>query len=125
MIGGATRDEKQVMDIGFTVFSMGANCQDVRKRATTESFNKRIKINNVNVFPGDLVFADSEGIIVIPKNIESTVIDQVIKRDTLKIRYYLISLTEWMWIALQKNMDFSELWLWDDKKRGIYSPSIF
>lgn len=80
LIGGVTRDEKQVMDTGFTVFSKGTNCQDVRKRATTESYNKRITINNVEVRPGDLVFADSEGAVVIPKSIESEVIEQVIKR---------------------------------------------
>ncbi len=79
-IGGATRDEQQVMDMGFPVFSKGSNCQDVRKRATTESINRPINIGGVAIRPGDLVFADSEGTIIIPQSIESKIIELVIKR---------------------------------------------
>ena len=60
---------------------MGYSCQDVRKRATTESFNKTIKLNGIQVEPDNLVFADSEGVIVIPKNIEKEVIEEVYKRS--------------------------------------------
>lgn len=80
LIAGKTRDELEVKSTGFTVFSAGTNCQDVRGRATTESINKRITINNVSVSPGDLIYGDSEGVIVIPKSVEQEVIKEVIKR---------------------------------------------
>ena len=52
----------------------------MRKRATTESFNKTICLNGINVEPESLIFADSEGVLIIPKAIENEVIDEVYKR---------------------------------------------
>ena len=75
-----TRDNVEVMATGLSVFSKGYSCQDVRKRATTESFNKTINLNGISVEPECLVFADSEGVIIIPKEIESDVINEVYKR---------------------------------------------
>jgi regulator of RNase E activity RraA/CMP-N-acetylneuraminic acid synthetase len=80
VVGGKTRDSQEVLKIGLPVFSSGYTCQDVRKRATTESINKRITINGVIVKAGDLVFGDAEGIVVIPQLIERDVIDEIIKR---------------------------------------------
>ena len=80
LIAGKTRDELEVKSTGFTVFSAGSNCQDVRGRATTESVNKRITIKSVSVSPGDLIYGDSEGVIVIPKSVEKQVIKEVVKR---------------------------------------------
>lgn len=68
------------MKIGLPVFSSGYSCQDVRKRATLDSFNKKIKINEVEIIPGDLVYGDTEGIVVIPKKIEAVVINEVFKK---------------------------------------------
>jgi regulator of RNase E activity RraA len=62
------------------VFSTGYTCQDVRKRATTDSINKRISIEGVSISPGDLIFGDSEYIIVIPKPIETEVVEEIFKR---------------------------------------------
>jgi CMP-N-acetylneuraminic acid synthetase/regulator of RNase E activity RraA len=80
IVNGMTRDNAEVMTTGLPVFSKGYSCQDVRKRATTESFNKTINLNGISVEPECLVFADSEGVIIIPKNIESEVIEEVYKR---------------------------------------------
>jgi len=80
ILNGKTRDSKEVKSIGFPVFSSGYTCQDVRKRATTESFNKTIYVNGVKVSPGDLVYGDNEGIVVIPRQIEEKVIKEACKR---------------------------------------------
>ena len=80
IVNGMTRDSAEVMTTGLPVFAQGYTCQDVRKRATTESFNKTICLNGIPVEPGCLVFADSEGVIIIPKEIESEVIDEVYER---------------------------------------------
>lgn len=80
IVDGMTRDEQAVRSIGLPVFSKGQSCQDVRNRATTESFNKTIHIGGVKIEPGSLVFADDEGIIIIPKTIENEVIDKVYEK---------------------------------------------
>jgi CMP-N-acetylneuraminic acid synthetase/regulator of RNase E activity RraA len=81
IVNGRTRDNAEVISTGLPVFSQGFTCQDVRKRATTAFFNKTIHLNGIMVEPECLIFADSEGVIVIPKNIEKQVIDEVYKRS--------------------------------------------
>jgi regulator of RNase E activity RraA/CMP-N-acetylneuraminic acid synthetase len=80
IVNGMTRDAKEVRDTELTVFAKGFTCQDVRKRATTESYNKKINLEGVEVLPHSLVFADSEGVVVIPKEIEKDVIKEIYKR---------------------------------------------
>lgn len=80
IVGGKTRDSFEVQSTGLPVFSTGYTCQDVRKRATTAHYNKKISLNGVDIEPECLIFADSEGVIIIPKAIEKEVIDEVYKR---------------------------------------------
>ncbi|MGF1864661.1 cytidyltransferase [Enterovibrio norvegicus] len=81
IVGGMTRDGNEVEKTGLPVFSMGYTCQDVRKRATTESYNRSIHIDGIKIEPDSLIFADSEGVIVIPKSIEEDVIREVYIRS--------------------------------------------
>lgn len=82
IVNGVTRDGIEVRSTGLPVFSKGHSCQDVRKRATTESYNKTINLNGVSVAPDCLVFADSEGVVVIPNEIETKVIEEVFERTS-------------------------------------------
>lgn len=84
IIGGLTRDHVEVTRLGFPVFSKGYTCRDVKFRATVESVNSEINIEGVLVRPDDLIFADAEGVIVIPKNKELEVLSkawEAIKRE--------------------------------------------
>lgn len=74
IIGGCTRDFVAVKAMGFPVFAKGNNCKDVLKRATTESINKTIKISDVTIHPGELIFADKDGVVVIPRKYETQVL---------------------------------------------------
>lgn len=76
IIGGKTRDTKEVADLDFPVFATGAKCKDVRKRATLESINKKINLYGVEIYPNDLIFADNDGIVVIPKKYEEEAIQK-------------------------------------------------
>lgn len=79
IIGGKTRDTKEVADLDFPVFSTGAKCKDVRKRATLESINTKINLYGVEIYPNDLIFADNDGIVVIPKRYEEEVIQKALE----------------------------------------------
>lgn len=81
IVGGMTRDSKGVSDIGFNVFAAGHTCRDVRKRATLDSINKTITIDGVRVTPGDLVFADSEGVVVIPRAVEHEIVESALRNS--------------------------------------------
>jgi regulator of RNase E activity RraA/CMP-N-acetylneuraminic acid synthetase len=77
IIGGATRDTREVFDLGFPVFSKGQTCQDVRRRATMESINKTIELDGVKISPNDLVYADQDGVVIVPRKYEKEVIKRV------------------------------------------------
>ena len=44
-----------------------------------ESHNKEIQIAGVKIVPGNIIFADVNGIVVIPKKLEQEVISQALK----------------------------------------------
>ena len=66
--------------MGLPVFSKGFTCQDVRKRATMDSMNKKICIEGVYVSPEDLVFGDAEGVVVLPKRAEKKIMAEIFLR---------------------------------------------
>jgi regulator of RNase E activity RraA/CMP-N-acetylneuraminic acid synthetase len=79
IVNGMTRDTVAVRATGLPVFARGSTCQDVRKRATTESINKTIFLNGIEVRPHTLIFADTEGVVVIPPRIEKQIIEAIFK----------------------------------------------
>lgn len=76
VIGGLTRDTREVERLNFPVFADGHCCADVKGRATLDSINKKIRIEGVEVSPGDLVFGDNDGVVVVPKKIENRVLEK-------------------------------------------------
>ena len=80
-MNGKTRDSNAVSSLNFPVFSSGTTCQDVKNRATTESINKKIEIEGVSIAPNALIFADDEGVIVIPSEIEKQLIDAILDKN--------------------------------------------
>ena len=79
IIGGKTRDTAEVAKLDFPVFSTGSNCKDVRKRAGLESINKTINLFGVKVSPGDLIFADNDGVVIIPLRYQNMVIKKALE----------------------------------------------
>jgi len=80
VVGGMTRDVSDVRRTGLPVFSSGCTCQDVRGRAVLCSMNKIIEIKGVSISPGDMIFADPEGIVVIPRVVVTKVFGLVTER---------------------------------------------
>lgn len=74
IIGGNTRDSAEVKKLQFPVFSLGQNCQDIKHNGTVAHYNKPIKISGVTIGVNDLIFADSEGIVVIPQERENEIL---------------------------------------------------
>ena len=76
IIGGKTRDSNEVKKFDFPVFSWGHSCQDIKNKGTVDYINKKIKINGVEIGYEDLVFADNDGIVAIPKVYEDKVLEK-------------------------------------------------
>jgi regulator of RNase E activity RraA/CMP-N-acetylneuraminic acid synthetase len=76
IIDGLTRDTSETLGLGFPVFSKGRYCQDAKRRGIMTSKNRTVVIDGVSVHRDDLVFADADGIVVVPQHLE----DEVLKR---------------------------------------------
>lgn len=79
IIDGVTRDRNEVERINFPTFSEGGIAQDVRKRAVVETINKKISIKGVEISPGDLIYGDRDGIVVVPKKYEKEILKRVVE----------------------------------------------
>ena len=79
IVDGVTRDISEVNALDYPVFSKGYSCSDVKYMSTIESHNQPISIQGTTIYPGDLIFADLCGIVVIPKAIEKEVLEKALE----------------------------------------------
>lgn len=66
VIDGVTRDSDDVGKLGFPVFARGHYCADIKFEGTLRSMNLPIVIGQTPVRNGDYVFADRDGVVVVP-----------------------------------------------------------
>jgi regulator of RNase E activity RraA/CMP-N-acetylneuraminic acid synthetase len=100
IISGYTRDSNEVKNLGFPVFSKGFTCKDVKKRGTVESFNKKIIVDGVAIYPNDLIFGDVDGIIVMPK---------IYEKEILKRAFEIVKCEKNILIDICDGVDISEI----------------
>ena len=82
VINGFHRDTPKVLEQDWPVFSRGRFAQDSAVRAQVVDYRCPIEIGQVTVQPGELIFGDLDGVVVVPKNVEA----QVIARALAKAR---------------------------------------
>lgn len=82
VIDGYHRDTPKVLEQHWPVFSRGRFAQDSAVRTRVIDYRVPIEIHGVTVTPGDLVFGDLDGVVVIPQHVES----EVFQRATDKAR---------------------------------------
>lgn len=74
VLNGYVRDADDIEALGFTVFSRGLYAQDQSVRGKVIDYRCPVEIEGVRVRPGDLIFADREGVLIIPKEAEQEAI---------------------------------------------------
>lgn len=67
VIDGHTRDALRIMEMEFPVFATGFRPVDSSSRSRVIDFGVPVVCGGVLVRPGDIIFGDYDGIIVIPK----------------------------------------------------------
>jgi regulator of RNase E activity RraA len=80
VVNGYTRDARKIIKMGYPTFAWGASPIDTTGRVRVMEYNIPITIGGVTVHQGDLVFADLDGVVVIPRPAEEEVIAQVLER---------------------------------------------
>lgn len=66
---GAVRDVDAIAKIGFPVYAKGIVPRTGRGRMVLDAVNANVRFGNTQVNPGDIVFADVNGIVFIPPSI--------------------------------------------------------
>ena len=70
IIDGVTRDTQSTANSGFPVYAKGRYCRDIKGKGAVQSINQIIALDDVTIHPSDLIFADEDGIVVIPRTHE-------------------------------------------------------
>lgn len=78
---GYTRDTRGILKMNFPVFCYGRYAQDQRARGQVIAYRVPLEIDGVYVSPGDIVFGDIDGIVVIPRQIEVGVVSEAVERS--------------------------------------------
>lgn len=80
IIDGFIRDARQILAMGFPVFTTGLSPVDSSGRGDVVAYNIPIECGGVTVNPGDIVFGDADGIVVIPQAVETEVIAAAVEK---------------------------------------------
>jgi regulator of RNase E activity RraA len=74
VLDGYIRDSAEIEKLGFPVFSRGLYAQDQGARGKVIDFRCAVEIAGIRIGPGDLLFGDREGVLVIPREAEQEAI---------------------------------------------------
>jgi regulator of RNase E activity RraA len=80
VINGYHRDTARVSEQKWPVFSRGRFAQDSAVRTQVADYRCSIEIDGVRMNPGDFIFADLDGVLVIPKNVEGEVFERALEK---------------------------------------------
>lgn len=81
ILDGPTRDSRAIRQMEFPVFHVGCHPADSRGRLDVVAHNVPISCGDVLVYPGDLVLADHDGVVIIPL----CVAEEVLRRAEEKV----------------------------------------
>lgn len=70
IVDGAVRDVARMTEMHFPVFARGTCIYDSLNRQRVIDLDVPVEIAGVRFCPGDLVLADEDGVVVVPKEIE-------------------------------------------------------
>jgi regulator of RNase E activity RraA len=68
VLDGYSRDTPGILHLDFPTFSSGRYAQDQGPRGKVIDFRCTVEIEGVRIAPGDLVFGDLEGVLIVPRD---------------------------------------------------------
>ena len=80
VIDGYTRDVRMIAEMQFPVFSNGMKPVDSNGRGLVMDYNIPVSCGDVVVKPGDIVFGDFDGVVVIPSDVEREVLERAVQK---------------------------------------------
>ncbi len=80
VIEGMTRDVKQITSMTFPVFASGTSPLDSNGRLRVFAYRCAIECGGVLVEPGDIVFGDGDGVVVIPQDVVLETVNEALRK---------------------------------------------
>jgi len=82
VLDGYARDTRGILSLGFPTFCHGRYAQDQGPRGRVIDFRVPVEIGGVRIAPGDIVFGDLDGVLIIP----SAAAEEAVTRALEKVR---------------------------------------
>jgi len=86
VLNGFVRDATGIEALGFPTFSRGLYAQDQGPRGKVIDFRVSIEIEGVRVAPGDIIFGDREGVLVIPSEAAAEAVEAALVKASTENR---------------------------------------
>jgi len=86
VLDGYSRDTHEVLALGLPVFSSGTYAQDQGPRGKVVDYRVAVEINGARINPGDIVFGDLDGVLVIPRQAEEEAIRRALEKVSTENR---------------------------------------
>lgn len=80
VLDGYSRDTREILELNFPVFSRGRYAQDQAPRGKVLDFRVPILFGQVRIHPADIIFADIDGVLVIPQAAEEEAISLALEK---------------------------------------------
>lgn len=80
VLDGYTRDTRGILELQFPTFAYGAYSQDQSPRGKVIDFRVEVEIGGVRMRPGDLVFGDCDGVLVVPREAEEEALSRAVEK---------------------------------------------
>ncbi|WEX10988.1 RraA family protein [Chelativorans sp. AA-79] len=80
VLNGYVRDARGIEALGFPAFCRGVYAQDQGPRGKVIDYRCPVEIEGVRIAPGSLIFADREGVLVIPREAEEEAVRRALEK---------------------------------------------
>lgn len=81
VLDGYSRDSRQILQLDFPTFSRGSYAQDQGPRGRVVDHHCPLRFENgAEVQPGNLIFADDGGVLVIPPSVEEEAVGRALEK---------------------------------------------
>jgi 4-hydroxy-4-methyl-2-oxoglutarate aldolase len=82
VMDGLTRDIRAIREMKFPVFAGGIGPLDSKGRGKVMAIDVPVDVGGARVCPGDLVFGDADGVVVVPRAVEDAVVAAALAKVT-------------------------------------------
>jgi regulator of RNase E activity RraA len=80
VLNGYIRDTKAIVNMGFPTFGFGSYGQDAAPRYKVVDFRIPVEIGSVRIRPGDILFGDIDGVLLVPAKAENEVFTRALEK---------------------------------------------